>query len=61
MAKNINSKSFDDSTKLKLEIFRECFKEWLPVFIHDQWTDKVHVFDFFAGSGLDKEGVMVVL
>lgn len=57
MAKNINNKPFDETTKLKLEIFRECFREWLPVFIHTKWTEKVHVFDFFAGSGKDIEGV----
>lgn len=34
MAKDINKKEFDEATLLKLEIFRECFREWLPVFIH---------------------------
>lgn len=57
MAKNINNKPFEDTTQLKLDIFRECFKEWLPVFIHTKWTDKVYIFDFFAGSGKDTNGV----
>ena len=58
MAKNINSKPFEDTTKLKLDIFRECFREWLPVFIHTKWTDEVVIFDFFAGSGKDTNGVL---
>jgi len=53
MAKNINKKAFDEATKLKLEIFGECFEEWLPVFIHDRYTEDVYIFDFFAGSGTD--------
>lgn len=53
MAKNINKKNFDDATKLKLEIFRESFKEWLPVFIHAPYVKKRFIYDFFAGSGRD--------
>tara|TARA_R110002072_G_scaffold75624_1_gene177862 strand:+ start:5399 stop:6526 length:1128 start_codon:yes stop_codon:yes gene_type:complete len=55
MAKDINKNVFDDATKFKLEIFRECFKEWLPVFIHNPFVEKVFVYDFFAGSGKDSE------
>ena len=58
MAKNINSKPFEDTTQLKLDIFRECFREWLPVFIHTKWTEEVVIFDFFAGSGKDTNGVL---
>lgn len=56
MAKNINNKPFDETTQLKLEIFRECFREWFPVFLHNQWADEVMIFDFFAGSGKDTDG-----
>jgi three-Cys-motif partner protein len=55
MAKDINKKKFDGATKLKLEIFRECFKEWLPVFIHNPFVEKIFIYDFFAGSGIDSE------
>jgi len=55
MAKNINRKAFDAATKLKLKIFGESFEEWLPVFIHDNYTSNVYIFDFFAGSGTDAE------
>ena len=53
MAKDINNSVFDDATKLKLDIFGECFEEWLPVFNSDFYTNAVYVFDFFAGSGKD--------
>jgi three-Cys-motif partner protein len=56
MAKNINNKSFDSATKLKLSIFGECFKEWLPVFLYNPFIDAIHIYDFFAGSGYDKDG-----
>lgn len=58
MAKNINNKPFKNTTQLKLDIFRECFREWLPVFIHTKYTEEVSIFDFFAGSGTDTNGVL---
>lgn len=56
MAKDINKKNFDSATKLKLELFKESFKEWLPVFIHNPYVQKRFIYDFFAGSGLDADG-----
>ncbi len=56
MAKNINKKPFDEATKLKLNIFSECFEEWLPVFINNPFVKKVCIFDLFAGSGTDLVG-----
>lgn len=56
MTKNINDQVFDEATRLKLEIFGESFKEWLPVFINDIYTNQVYIFDFFAGSGKDITG-----
>lgn len=53
MAKDINKSTFDEATKLKLDIFGECFEEWFPVFLHSHWYKKLYVFDFFAGSGKD--------
>ena len=53
MKKDINKTVFDEATKLKLDIFGECFQEWLPVFNNDQNTEAIYVFDFFAGSGKD--------
>lgn len=57
MAKNINNKPFDETTQLKLDIFRECFKEWFPVFLYNPWAEKVVIYDFFAGSGKDTHGI----
>lgn len=54
--KDINKKQFDEATKLKLDIFRECFREWLPVFIHNPFVEKTFIYDFFAGSGMDTDG-----
>ena len=41
MAKDMNKKEFDDATVLKLNIFGECFEEWLPVFNNDKFTDEI--------------------
>jgi len=53
MAKDINKEIFSDETLLKLDIFAECFREWFPVFIHDNFTKGIFIIDFFAGSGKD--------
>lgn len=58
MAKNINKAKFNDSTKLKLEIFSECFREWFPVSLYAPTVTRTYIFDFFAGSGLDTEGTL---
>lgn len=58
MAKDINKDKFSEGTKLKLEIFAECFREWLPVFIHNPYIKDLFVYDFFAGSGKDAEGTL---
>lgn len=54
--KDINKSSFDETTTLKLDIFRGCFREWYPVFVKDHHTTKIYVYDMFAGSGEDSEG-----
>ena len=51
MAKDINKKSYPEETLLKLEIFEECFREWLPVFLYSPQIATIYIFDFFAGSG----------
>lgn len=56
MAKNINKNVYSDETLLKLDIFRECFREWFPVFLHNSNISKIFIYDFFAGSGTDIEG-----
>jgi three-Cys-motif partner protein len=56
MADKFHKKPFDDATKLKLEIFDECFREWLPVFIFNPTVSRIFVYDFFAGKGKDSLG-----
>lgn len=56
MAKNMHDKSFTKETLLKLDLFRECFKEWYPVFLHSPYYRELYVYDLFAGSGYDSEG-----
>jgi len=56
MTININGKLFDEATTDKLDLFRNCFKEWFPTLLHNPYCDELYVFDFFAGSGLDIVG-----
>jgi three-Cys-motif partner protein len=56
MPKDINDNKFPDETKLKLEIFSQCFREWFPVFIYNSYISRICICDFFAGSGTDTEG-----
>lgn len=54
--KDINKQPFHEATMLKLEIFRKCFREWFPVFVHHPGVKKIFIYDMFAGSGTDPEG-----
>lgn len=56
MKKDINNEVFTEETKLKLDIFRECFREWFPVFLNNKFVSRIFIYDFFAGSGQDIEG-----
>ena len=53
MAKDINKSVFPEETRLKLDLFRECYREWFPVFVHNPFIKHVFVYDMFAGSGKD--------
>lgn len=54
--KDIHKEPFDEGTLTKLEIFQQYAREWLPVFVMSQ-RKKVYIFDFFAGTGYDVNGV----
>lgn len=54
--KDINSEPFPEATMLKLDIFRRCFREWFPVFVHHPSVEKIYIYDMFAGSGTDSDG-----
>ena len=55
--KDINNKPFDEGTILKLDIFRDCFREWFPVFVHNPAISHIFIYDMFAGSGKDSIGM----
>ena len=54
--KDINKQTFHEATMLKLDIFRRCFREWFPVFVHHPSIKKIFIYDMFAGSGADSKG-----
>ncbi|MCE7993955.1 MAG: three-Cys-motif partner protein TcmP [Roseivirga sp.] len=60
MTKDIHKSEFDDGTKIKLEIFKEYLKSWLPTFTKGKqiWWREIDIYDFFAGEGLDAQGNM---
>lgn len=60
MSKQFHKEEFGDSTRLKLDIFRRYVREWVPVFLNS-YKDKrnfqrVCLFDFFSGPGMDSAG-----
>lgn len=56
MSKDLHERPFDDTTIAKLEIFEDYAQAWLPTFI--MWGEaEVCIFDFFAGTGYDKNGI----
>lgn len=55
MARDIHSKSFDDGTLIKLELFKLYLHSWIPVFIEKR-EKRIEIHDFFAGEGTDSEG-----
>lgn len=58
MVSNFHRTPFDEATRVKLGLFRDYTREWLPV-----WLSQAHpnmlitIGDFFAGPGSDSEGV----
>jgi three-Cys-motif partner protein len=54
--KNLHEKPFDEGTITKLEIFEEYAKAWIPTFVMSECKE-IWIFDFFAGTGYDKQGV----
>ncbi len=54
--KNLHDKPFDGSTIAKLEIFEDYAQAWIPTFVM-QGSPTICIFDFFAGTGYDKNGV----
>lgn len=56
-AKNIHSTPFDKGTITKLELFEDYTQAWIPTFVMSPKFSEIHIFDFFAGPGYDKNGI----
>jgi len=54
--KDLHDDPFDPSTIAKLEIFEDYAQAWLPTFVM-KGVNTLCIFDFFAGTGYDKNGV----
>jgi three-Cys-motif partner protein len=54
--KDLHEDPFDESTIAKLEIFEDYAQAWIPTFVM-QGIPIMCIFDFFAGTGYDKNGV----
>lgn len=54
--KDINRKPFDEETLAKLDIFEDYAEAWIPTFVMAKY-EEIHIFDFFAGSGYDSNGI----
>lgn len=55
---DLHKQDFDDTTNDKLALFSDYLREWLPVFLAREkalWKT-IHLVDFFAGPGRDKQG-----
>ncbi|MBS1738341.1 MAG: three-Cys-motif partner protein TcmP [Bacteroidetes bacterium] len=54
--KDLHENPFDETTVAKLEIFEDYAKAWIPTFVMTG-VNTISVFDFFAGTGYDKNGI----
>ncbi|MDR0510193.1 MAG: three-Cys-motif partner protein TcmP [Rikenellaceae bacterium] len=55
--KDLHSQPFDEGTITKLKIFENYAKEWIPTFVMSGSVKEIWIFDFFAGTGYDLNGV----
>ncbi len=55
--KDLHAQPFTEETITKLEIFEDYAEAWIPTFVMSQWYKKLNIFDFFAGTGYDKQGI----
>jgi three-Cys-motif partner protein len=55
--KDLHDEPFDEGTITKLEIFEDYAQAWIPTFLMSNFFSEIYIFDFFAGTGYDKNGV----
>ncbi|UCS91953.1 three-Cys-motif partner protein TcmP [Echinicola marina] len=53
---DLHEKPFDDKTIAKLEMFEAYAAAWIPTFVM-RGDPEICIFDFFAGTGYDKDKV----
>lgn len=56
MSRDLHDKPFDEATVVKLEIFEDYAQAWIPTFVMSG-DPVICIFDFFAGTGYDQNGV----
>lgn len=58
MTKDLHKSPFDEGTKVKLALYENYIKEWLPVFLSASSSKsmRINIFDFFSGPGMDTTG-----
>jgi three-Cys-motif partner protein len=57
MALDLHKKPFDEGTIVKLSLYKNYIKEWLPVFLRSNSQFRcINIFDFFCGPGEDDQG-----
>ena len=58
MTKDLHKSPFDEGTKVKLALYENYIKEWLPVFLPVSRAKfiRINIFDFFSGPGMDTTG-----
>jgi three-Cys-motif partner protein len=54
--KDLHKSPFDETTIIKLQIFEDYAQAWIPTFVMSG-EPTICIFDFFAGTGYDKNGV----
>ncbi len=54
--KDLHDEPFDEGTITKLEIFQDYAQAWIPTFVMSGFPT-ICIFDFFAGTGYDKNGI----
>ncbi len=52
---DFHNRPFDEGTRVKLRLFGEYLRAWLPVFV-EGGAERINIVDLFAGPGVDTEG-----
>jgi three-Cys-motif partner protein len=55
-SKNLHERPFDEGSLIKLDLFERYAEAWIPTFVMGRYNE-FWIFDFFAGTGYDLNGV----